>query len=115
VVGFHGRWTELCCASFCGWDLDGSRQAALSDGIVGAWVESAEVTYAAPPQNYQEVPTGTVDGTNTVFTLSYSPIAGTLLVYVNGLLATNYTLAGATITFSAAPTSGASLYATYSF
>jgi len=90
-------------------------QAALSDGIVGAWVESAGVTYAAPPQNYQEVPAGGVDGTNTVFTLSHSPIAGTLLVYVNGLLATNYTLAGATITFSAAPTSGASLYATYSY
>ena len=90
-------------------------QATLSDGIVGAWVESGTVTYAGPPQNYQEVPAGTVDGTNTVFTLTFSPIAGTLLVYVNGLLATNFTLAGATITFAAAPTSGASIYASYSY
>jgi|GEM_PF-3645616 len=90
-------------------------QAALSDGIVGAWVESSSVTYSRPSQHVQETPAGVVDGSNAVFTLSYAPVAGTLQMYVNGLLATNYTFVGETITFSAAPLSGASLFATYSY
>jgi len=90
-------------------------QAALSDGIVGVWIESEDVSYAAPPQGFQEVPTGATDGVNTLFGLSHTPIAGTLHLFMGGLLVTDYGIAGTDITFSTPPTSGASLYATYSY
>lgn len=52
----------------------------------------------------QEVPAGTIDGTNRVFTLTYMPITPqSLLVFVNGVMqkqSDNYTVAGQTVTFS---------------
>jgi hypothetical protein len=52
----------------------------------------------------QEMPTGAINGLNTVFTLSQTPSPTTsLAVYLNGLLLTNgvdYTLSGAVITFT---------------
>jgi hypothetical protein len=67
-----------------------------------------------------EVPQGTVDGLNAVFTLAATPAAGSLHLYRNGLLlkaATDYTLAGAQITFGPNPLSipeaGALLLANY--
>lgn len=52
-------------------------------------------------------PTGTVNGANTVFTLPAAPVAGTLLVFLNGILqeggGVDYTFAGVTITFVIAP------------
>jgi hypothetical protein len=53
-------------------------------------------------------PTGTIDGSNLVFTLADIPSAGTLKVRADGVVMRNtvdYTLAGAVITFIAiAPT-----------
>jgi len=50
-----------------------------------------------------EVPTGTLDGSNTAFTLASSPVpAASLQLFENGILlkaGTDYTLAGAAITF----------------
>ena len=58
-----------------------------------------------------EIPAGTVDGTNVVFTLAFTPVLGTEHVYKNGLLlisgaGNDYTMAGATITFAMAPKAG---------
>jgi hypothetical protein len=50
--------------------------------------------------------TGTVNGTNTVFTLPSAPLTGTVSVFLNGLLqrpTTDYTITGSTVTFVAAP------------
>lgn len=50
--------------------------------------------------------TGTVNGTNTVFTLPSAPLTGTASVYLNGLLqrpTTDYSIAGSTVTFVVAP------------
>jgi len=55
----------------------------------------------------REIPTGTMNGTNTVFTLSSAPDpASSLLLFLNGieqLPGTDYTLSGATITYTVAP------------
>jgi hypothetical protein len=61
-----------------------------------------------------EVPTGTIDGDNAIFTLSVTPTE--LQLFKNGLLQhspTDYSLSGQTITFTTAacPTSGDSLVA----
>ncbi len=51
-----------------------------------------------------ETPAGTLDGTNRVFTLSFTPIV--LFLFLNGVLqvqGVNYTLSGTTITFASAP------------
>lgn len=53
-----------------------------------------------------ETPTGTVNGSNTVFTLANVPKAGTVKVYVNGSrmqTTGDYTISSATITFNTAP------------
>lgn len=51
-----------------------------------------------------EVPTGTIDGVNRTFTLAYTPEPpGSLQYYLNGVLlqpATDYTLAGRTLTIA---------------
>jgi hypothetical protein len=57
-----------------------------------------------------------VNGVNTVFTLTYAPVAGSLLLTLNNLSQTpalQYTIAGNTITFAAAPLTGFLPYAYY--
>jgi hypothetical protein len=55
-------------------------------------------------QSTNEVPSGTINGTNTVFTLANTPVPSTLVVYKNGLRTMAYTLVGSVITFTTAPT-----------
>lgn len=67
----------------------------------------------------QEVPAGTIDGSNRTFTLSGAPApASSLHVYRNGILqrvAVDFTLSGATVTFlpGALPQTGDILLASY--
>ena len=61
-----------------------------------------------------ETPSGTVNGVNTIFTITKFPESGSLKVYVNGQrqrVTTDYTLSGAdkTITFLTAPPTGSIL------
>ena len=69
------------------------------------------------PDNYvvRETPTGSVNGTNTIFTLKSMPLYGSEMVFKDGLLqsASDYTISYATITFTAAPSSGAKIRVTY--
>ncbi len=66
-----------------------------------------------------EVPSGTMDGVNTTFVLSAAPIPNSQLIFRNGLClfpaSGDYTLAGNTITFTAAavPQPGDNLVAVY--
>lgn len=62
----------------------------------------------------EEIPTGTINGSNVTFTLANTPLAGSLALYLAGARQWNngsgdYTLSGATITFANAPTVGALL------
>lgn len=66
---------------------------------------------------YAEVPTGTVNSVNTVFTLAQAP-ANTdgVIVLLNGITqynGTDYNVSGATITFVEAPTTGSTIFAYY--
>lgn len=63
-----------------------------------------------------ETPSGAIDGTNTVFTLSHTPVTGSLTFQYNGQILTQgigYTLAGATVTLAIAPVSPDQLFANY--
>lgn len=57
---------------------------------------------------FNEVPSGTINGSNVTFTLANTPTSGTVQIYKNGLrqtLTADYTISGSTITFSTAPSS----------
>lgn len=64
----------------------------------------------------KETPAGSINGTNTSFTLSFTPISGTEEVYLNGLAqyqTEDYTIFGATITYLVAPVAGDILRVNY--
>ena len=65
----------------------------------------------------QEVPTGTVNGVNAVFTMSQVPHSlNCVSVYVNGLIlrqGTDYNISNKTITLTSAPDEGSDVYVTY--
>lgn len=63
-----------------------------------------------------EIPAGVINGVNGTFTLSQTPVAGTLELFLNGLLQQNgvdYTLSGSTITHNLPPQPGDWLFAVY--
>ena len=68
---------------------------------------------------YQEVPAGTINGSNTTFTLAHTPTSATsVLLLENGLGQTqgamaDYTISSATITYNTAPPTGTLLLAQY--
>lgn len=80
-----------------------------------------EFTIRAPvtESNYvvRETPSGSANGSNTVFTLANGPVTGSESVFVNGILmqsgGNDYGISGATITFVTAPNSGARVLASY--
>lgn len=66
---------------------------------------------------FNETPTGTVNGSNAVFTLAHTPVAG-VLVSLNGLVQApgagrDYTVSGQTLTFSTPPETGDIILTTY--
>ena len=79
--------------------------------IADKWLQNPPTT--GTPN--QEVPTGVINGINTDFVVANTPISGTLQVFVNGLLATNYSfdVPTKTITFTTAPALGQTLRAEY--
>lgn len=63
-----------------------------------------------------ETPAGAINGSNTSFTTGNAPVAGTVQVFLNGLLQTvtdDYTISGSTITYATAPIAGDVLRVTY--
>lgn len=66
----------------------------------------------------KEVPSGTINGSNTAFTLANTPnVSATVQVFVNGVLqevTAEYTISGATITMVSAPVAGQKIYVVYS-
>lgn len=66
----------------------------------------------------RETPSGTVNGSNTAFTLANTPTSGTEEVYLNGILqepgaGNDYTISGATITYLTAPITGDKIRVNY--
>jgi len=63
-----------------------------------------------------EVPTGSINSSNTVYTLANTPIAGSVKVYWNGMkmrVGVGYTISGTTITMAVAPDTGDTLETDY--
>lgn len=63
-----------------------------------------------------ETPTGTVNGSNVTFNLSFTPVAGSVQLYKNGMrqkITASYSISGSTITMVVAPETGDELYADY--
>jgi len=66
----------------------------------------------------RETPSGSVNGSNTTFTLAFTPIAGSEELYLNGMMmepgaGNDYTISGATITMLTAPTTGEKIRVNY--
>lgn len=66
----------------------------------------------------KEIPSGSINGSNTSFTIANSPVAGSEHVYLNGMLlesgaGNDYTISGANITLLSAPLTGEKLRVTY--
>ena len=81
-------------------------------------VSSGVISAAVPYGNFivEETPSGSVNGSNTTFTLANTPHSGSLMLFVNGVLqkpTSQYSLSSATITFVSAPKSGFWLTASY--
>jgi len=68
-----------------------------------------------PEHVFNEVPSGVIDGVNTVFTLAFTPRTGTTTVYQPGRqkLNVDYTVSGNTITFTNPPQVGDTLIVDY--
>jgi len=68
---------------------------------------------------FNELPSGTINSSNTSFSLAHTPTSG-IQLYLNGVLqqpgsGKDYTLLGTTITMTAAPNTGDVLLATYQY
>lgn len=80
---------------------------------------AAGTDYLAPSGRVtRETPSGSVNGSNTAFTLANTPTAGTEEVYLNGIqqepgAGNDYTISGATITYLTAPISGDKIRVSY--
>ena len=66
----------------------------------------------------RETPSGSVNGTNTSFTLAFTPVSGSESVFLNGILqepgsGNDYTIAADTITFLFTPVSGDKIRVSY--
>lgn len=63
-----------------------------------------------------EIPSGSINSSNTAFTLANAPTSGTVKIFRNGLrqiAGTDYTISGTAITYLYAPTTGDSLIIDY--
>jgi hypothetical protein len=65
-----------------------------------------------------ETPSGSIDGSNTAFTIAHPPTTGSLHLYLNGILQNegdDYTLSGTAVTMASAPPAGSVLLAYYRY
>lgn len=68
---------------------------------------------------WNETPTGTINSSNTLFILSYTPLSDKLLVFINGVLqerhasTADFSLSGKNITFSIPPRTNSKILVTY--
>jgi len=107
-------------AAGIGVNIDATTMAITTDQLgVKAGVYQAAGTYLGPTNIVtRETPTGSVNGSNTTFTLANTPTAGTEEVFLNGILqepgaGNDYTISGATITYLTAPATGDRLRVNY--
>ena len=96
-----------------GWQTRPISAAVPTNGQVMTWVsvdgmwEPKTATAPTVPVAVRETPSGTLNGTNKVFALSFAPNpAASLTLYLNGVEqvpAIDYVIASSTITYTVAP------------
>ena len=96
--------TELAASAF-----------PAGSGLTGGGGSTVSVQIAT-----RETPSGTINGSNTAFTLAHTPMSGTEQIFLNGQLldaggGNDYTISGTSITMLSAPITGDKLRATYLF
>lgn len=81
---------------------------------------TADVNNGLTAANFvdRETPSGAVNGSNTTYTLAYTPVPGSEHFYLNGILqdagaGADYTISGPTITTAVAPLAGEKLRVSY--
>lgn len=100
--------------------------AWLSSANQGGTLETTAITWTNPITTglstsnfvFDETPSGTVNGSNTTFTLANTPVAGTVQLWIEGWklvpgAGNDFTISGTTITLTTAPLTGERLYANY--
>ena len=104
----YADWLFICTAN-AGGTLD-------TTDITFAQVNGAGLTSS----NFvdKETPAGSINGSNTTFTLANTPTAGSEHVYLNGILqdvgaGNDYTISGGTITMLTAPLTGDKIRVSY--
>lgn len=96
---------------------------ANSGGTIGTTAitfQSVGVSSGLQNSNFvdKEVPSGAINGTNTTYTLAFTPVIGSEHLYLNGMLqesgsGNDYTISGATITMLSAMLTGEKLRVSY--
>jgi len=110
-------------------------EEGTANGVTG-WIQTATLTSLSDNQTWskltaaassatlvvRETPSGTINGSNAIFTLAHTPVSGTEQVFVNGVLqdpgsGNDYTISSGTITFESGsePLSGDKLRVTYTY
>jgi phage-related tail fiber protein len=101
--------------------------AWLSTANQGGTLDTTAITWINPVTSgslttsnfvFDETPSGSVNGSNTTFTVANTPVSGTLQLYIEGWKlvpgsGNDFTVSGATITLATAPLTGERLYANY--
>ena len=90
----------------------------LAAQATGTGLKGGNGSNLAIQESNRETPSGTINGSNTAFTLAQSTIvSGTEMLFKNGLLlaagGADYTISGTSITMTTAPIAGDVLLATY--
>jgi hypothetical protein len=129
AAGAPGSWTTAAPVTVSGTATSMPpsyiAQAGATTGQVLTWTGSPPGWKPTTPATtgggggiVGEAPAGTLNGTNTVFTLSTAPNpANSLILFLNGIeqkTGTDYTLSGGTITYAVAPIATDWQYAYYS-
>jgi len=107
-------------AAGVGVNIDAATMAITTNqlGVKAGVFQAAGAYLTAANFVTRETPTGSVNGSNTTFTLAATPTAGTEELYLNGILqdqgaGNDYTISGATITMLTAPLSGDKIRVNY--
>lgn len=116
ITSFFGTLTKTCVNGEIVWVLPCNLDSAPitgyprlpNEGLACYFSRVINLVLSANPVNYinGEIPTGAIDGVNMVFGLVDIPLASKDSGYLNGARqqrGVDYTLAGATITFTIPP------------
>lgn len=94
-----------------------SNQGGTIGTTAVTWVQVASTGLSAANFVTEEVPSGSINGSNVTFTLANTPTTGTVRLFLNGLRqragGNDYAISGTTITMTTAPLTGEYLTGDY--